>query len=161
MTIGERIEERRKALRIPSQSELARRAEMGQSTLNGLIRNSYRWSPHLPRLARELQTTVEYLVGDTDDPDEGAPPPPAAPTSQFLMMPVAIPSENALARMFEGLLELVDQFAPKDELARELAQLLPTGLSQLQGRLTETAIARRSAAAEPPVPATADREPPQ
>lgn len=72
MTIGERIEERRKALGIPSQSELARMADMRQSTLNGLIRKPYRWSPYLTALARALETTVEYLVGEVDHPEESA-----------------------------------------------------------------------------------------
>lgn len=70
MTIGERIEERRKALGIPSQSELARMADMRQSTLNGLIRKPYRWSPYLTAIARALQTSVEYLVGEVEHPEE-------------------------------------------------------------------------------------------
>ncbi|WP_267397618.1 MULTISPECIES: helix-turn-helix transcriptional regulator [unclassified Sphingomonas] len=147
MTIGERIEERRKALGIASQSELARRAEMRQSTLNGLIRKPYRWSPYLVAIARALHTSVEYLTGDTNDPNEGAPPPRPAPLVQHVMLPVALPSENALARMFEGLLEVADCSAGKAALARELAQLLPTGFSQLRGPLLE--------AANYPSPATA------
>jgi len=142
MTIGDRIEARRVELGIKSQSALARRVGMRQSTLNGLIRKPYRWSPYLTKIARELQTTVEYLSGETDDPDDNAPPAPAPPAIQQVMMPVSLPSENALADMFEGLLMTLHQFQPilgwnLDELGRELAQLLPTGLSQLQGRLIE------------------------
>ncbi len=160
MGLGQRIEERRKAIGI-SQAELARRVGIRQSTINSLINGNSRTTRSIVELARHLHTTPDYLMGLAEDPDEGALPPPPAPTTQFLMMPVAIPNENALARMFEGLLELVDRAAPVDALARELAQLLPTGLSQMQGRLTETTNPRRSVAAEPPVPATADREPPQ
>ncbi len=142
MTIGDRIEARRVELGIKSQSALARRVGMRQSTLNGLIRKPYRWSPYLAKIARELQTTVEYLSGETDDPNDNAPPPPAPPVIQQVMMPVSLPSENALADMFEGLLLTIHEFQPilgwkMDELGRELAQLLPTGLSQLQERLIE------------------------
>jgi transcriptional regulator with XRE-family HTH domain len=161
MTIGERIEERRKALGIVSQSELARRAEIRQSTLSGLIRKPYRWSPYLVQIARALETTVEYLTGDTEDPDGNAPPPAPAPMIQHVMMPVALPSENALADMFEGLLLAIGvQTKTEAEAARELAQLLPTAMSQLRAPLFEFP-ARPPA---PPVvdfgaPASADREP--
>jgi transcriptional regulator with XRE-family HTH domain len=157
VTIGERIEERRKALAIKSQSELARRAEMKQSTLSGIIRRPYRWSPHLPRLARELQTTVDYLVGDIDDPDESAPPPPPAPTFQFVTLQVALPSEPALARMFEGLLRTLDRSRPLDEQALLLAQRLPIGLSQLRD-LIPTPPMPAAAAAPPAALAMPDPE---
>ena len=153
VTIGARIEERRKAAGIKSQSALARRVGMPQSTMSSLIKRPYRWSPYLPQLARELGTTVEYLAGETNDPHKNAPPPPALPTFQHILMPVALPSENALAAMFEGLLEVLDRSAPVDELARELAQLLPTGLSQLRGRLIE------GAAVAAPVPSAEAAEP--
>jgi hypothetical protein len=159
MTLGERIEERRKAVNIPSQAKLARAAGLPQSTLNGLINRPYRWSPHLSRIASVLQTSVAYLVGETDDPDAGAlPPPPPGPT--VIMMGVVLPPERALAQMFEGLLRAIDLTVPVDELARELAELLPTGLSQLQGPLHTIADdpppARAAGAA---TLASADREP--
>lgn len=131
MTIGERIEHRRKSLGIKSQSELARLADMRQSTLNGLIRNPYRWSPYLTKIARALQTTVEYLIGEANDPDENAPPPPPAAVIQLVTLQVALPSEAALARMYEGLLRPLDRAMPVAELARILAKRLPSGLSQL------------------------------
>lgn len=143
-----------------TQAKLAREAGVPQSTMNTLINSDARWSPHLTRIARVLRTTVDFLVGETDDPDENAPPPAPEPMIQHVMMPVALPSENALARMFEGLLEAVDRSAPVDALARELAQLLPTGLSQLQGRLVE--VARRDPKREAaPVLASVDGEPPR
>lgn len=159
MTIGERIEQRRKALGIASQSELARRADMRQSTLNGLIRNPYRWSPYLVHIARALHTTVEYLTGDTDNPDEGAAPAQASPSIHHVMLPVALPSENALARMFEGLLRTMDLSAPVDEVAHELATLLPIGLSQLRGLLPTTTSAPTYSEAVAPALASDDREP--
>lgn len=134
MTLGERIEKRRKDLGIPSQSELARRAEVGQSTLSGLIRKPYRWSPYLVQIARALHTSVEYLTGETEDPDANAPPPPAS-APQVVLMGVMLPPERALARMFEGLLAGIDPRVPRGEQALLLAQRLPTGLSQLRDLL--------------------------
>ena len=136
MTLGERIENRRKELGIPSQSELARRAQVGQSTLSGLIRKSYRWSPYLVQIARALDTTVEYLTGEDGTPDVNRPPPPPHAPQQ-VMLPVTFPTENALADMFEGLLLAIDRTQSVDEVARELAQLLPIGLSRMQGPLVE------------------------
>jgi transcriptional regulator with XRE-family HTH domain len=163
MTLGERIEKRRKELGIPSQSELARRAEVGQSTLSGLIRKPYRWSPYLVQIARALNTSVEYLTGEADNPDLVALPPPPVGAQQ-VMMPVTLPTENALADMFEGLLLSIDRTQSVDEVARELAQLLPTGLSRMQGQLVELPRPPRSQKTpyEPPsdpgVPASAEQE---
>ena len=73
--VGERIKSRlgEKGL---SQSELARRVRLDQSTISGLIKGEQRSSTHLHKIARELSTTAAYLEGETDDPDEHA---PAAP----------------------------------------------------------------------------------
>lgn len=163
MTLGERIEQRRKELGIPSQSELARRADVGQSTLSGLIRKPYRWSPYLVQIARALDTTVEYLTGEADNP-EAEVSPLSPPSSQQVMMPVTLPTENALADMFEGLLLAIDRTQSVDEVARELAQLLPTGLLRLQGPLVELPRPprRQKVPYEPPsvavVPANAEQE---
>lgn len=67
MSLGARIEERLNALGM-SQAELARRANVPQTTMNGLIRGNSRTSPHLIQIALELQTTPAYLTGATDDP---------------------------------------------------------------------------------------------
>ena len=67
MTLGGRIEERLKALDV-SQAELARRARVPQTTMNGLIRGNSRTTPHLIRIAQALETTAAYLMGETDDP---------------------------------------------------------------------------------------------
>ncbi|MDX5984675.1 helix-turn-helix domain-containing protein [Sphingomonas echinoides] len=176
MTLGARIEERIKVLRL-SQSELARRAKVPQTTINSLIRGSRRTTPHLLRLARELSTTPAYLTGETDDPEADAPTLPAldfetrellddvadmdpadrraiaqiarsltrrvptgregpatlhAPATSYRGPPV---SENALGQMIEGLLRAVDLTAPVPELARELAELWPTAIAQVQGPL--------------------------
>lgn len=137
MIVGQRILARLPAVGL-SQAELARRVGISQGAMNNLIAGRSRSSTHLHKIARHLATTPAYLSGEIDDPNEGAPP-PSEPRVQHIMMPVVLPSENALAAMFEGLLEAVDRSAPVDELARELAQLLPSGLSQVRGRLIEGA----------------------
>jgi len=76
MSVGARIAERLAALGM-SQSELARRTRLGQSTINGLVRGSSTSSTHLHRIARELGTTPAYLTGETDDPAGDAPDTPA------------------------------------------------------------------------------------
>lgn len=75
MIIGTRIEERLGAARL-SQSELARRVHLSQSTINGLIKGEQRSTTKLPQIARELATTPAYLLGETDDPNSDAPDAP-------------------------------------------------------------------------------------
>lgn len=124
-------------LRGLTQAELARRVRITQGAIAKIANKDPTGSSHLHKIARELGTTPAYLVGEIDDPDEGASQPPPEPVLRLISMPVAIPSENVLARMFEGLLETIDLAAPKDEVARTLAQRLPTGLSRLRGLLLE------------------------
>lgn len=186
MTIGERIEERRIALGISSQSELARRAGVGQSTLNGLIRNPYRWSPYLTKIARELSTTVEYLTGETDNPDaDGSQQPSLSHSDRDLLqrlerLPTAtrgaitaivkafgtdrqtaghppLPDEDALTAMFEALLSGIDRKLEQAEQARLLAQRLPIGLSHLRELRPGPGSAAPAAADE--APAMRDRAP--
>lgn len=83
MIDGARIQERLDLLGI-SQAELARRVNLRQSTINGLVKGGQRTSGYLHIIARELQTTPEYLNGETDVADAGvaaAPPKqPVVPT---------------------------------------------------------------------------------
>lgn len=74
MRIGERVEERLDAKGI-SQSELARRVGVSQNAIWHLINKSKGGSVHLPKVARELGTTTDYLEGATDDPEANAPLP--------------------------------------------------------------------------------------
>lgn len=132
--IGARIKERLGAVGI-SQSELARRVGITQGTIAGLISGRSRSSSHLHKIARALRTTPAYLEGEIDDPAEDATAPPPIPPIHLVTMQVALPPERALARMFEGLLRVMDRAAPLDEQALLLAQRLPIGLSQLQNLL--------------------------
>lgn len=74
MEVGPRIQARLDAQRM-SQAELARRVGIRQSTVNSLIRGQSRSSSYLHKIARELETSIEYLTGETDDPSEGYAPP--------------------------------------------------------------------------------------
>lgn len=68
MTVGDRIAERLQAAKL-SQSELARRVGLRQSTVSALIRGESRSSAHLHKIASALGTSVQYLSGETDDPE--------------------------------------------------------------------------------------------
>jgi transcriptional regulator with XRE-family HTH domain len=98
MVVGERIGERLKELGL-SQSELARRVDLPQTTINTLVRGGSRTSRHLHRIARVLRTTPAYLSGETDDPDADA------------------PDEPDLTRDEAGLLEIYRQLPKEDRAA--------------------------------------------
>lgn len=71
MIVGDRIAARLEATGL-SQSELARRLRVRQSTISGLVRGEQRSSTRLHEIARELGTTPAYLLGETDDPQSEA-----------------------------------------------------------------------------------------
>lgn len=97
MVRGERIQELLDR-REMSQSELARRVSLRQSTINELIHGGSRGSSHIHRIARELGTTPAYLMGETDDP-EGE------------------PVEDELTSEERRLLEIFRQLPKKDKAA--------------------------------------------
>lgn len=133
MNTGDRIAERRLAAGL-SQTKLAKLVGLSQGTIGKLEAGISSGSSYLHRIARALGTTSEYLTGETDDPDLNAPPPAPEPLTQVLMMPVVLPAEAALERMFLGILRSMPG-ATEIELAHGLAKLLPTGLRTLQGQL--------------------------
>lgn len=90
MNLSDRIKARLQELGL-SQAELARRAKIPQTTVNGLVQGKSRTSVHLVRIARELQTTPAYLVGETDDPQ-----------GQLPDFPVTA-DEQAWLELFRGL----------------------------------------------------------
>jgi phage repressor protein C with HTH and peptisase S24 domain len=59
-----------------SQSELARRVGVSQAAIAKLVTRGAAGSKHIHAIARELHTTPAYLMGEVDDPAEGAVPPP-------------------------------------------------------------------------------------
>jgi transcriptional regulator with XRE-family HTH domain len=142
-----------------SQAGLARALGISQQAVGKIVNGETRNTSHLSRLARELQTTPEYLLGEIDDPDNGADiASRAAPQMQPITMQVLLPNEAALARMFEGLLRPLDRDMPVAELARTLARRLPTGLAQLQDLMPAPEPDEASVGdAAPPAPAKAGR----
>jgi transcriptional regulator with XRE-family HTH domain len=123
MTLSARLIERLEAREI-SQIELARRLGLSQQAINRMVRGKVRTTSHLHRIARELGTTPEYLIGETDDPDAGAPAPPEPPRVKIIVTPSALPSEVALTDVFRELL-IHSRHKDADGLARELVKQLP------------------------------------
>lgn len=67
MQLGERIEARL-ADKGWSQAELARRVGVSQQTIWKLVTGASSSTKHLRAIARELETTEEFLLGEIDDP---------------------------------------------------------------------------------------------
>ncbi len=67
MSLAERIEERR-ALKGWTQAELARRVGIKSTSIWKLASGQSQGSKHLHTIARLLDTTPEYLLGETDNP---------------------------------------------------------------------------------------------
>jgi transcriptional regulator with XRE-family HTH domain len=132
MILPGRVVERMELLGI-SQSALARRLGVSQATVSRWRKGEH-GAKGAHQLARVLQTTVEYLTGEIDDPDENAPlpPPPLPPAPHLISMQVVFPPVTALEDMFGGMLDAIGDSVSRDELARQLAQLLPRSLSRLK-----------------------------
>jgi transcriptional regulator with XRE-family HTH domain len=134
MIRGDRVAARISELGM-SQAAVARELGISQQAVGKIAKGDTHNTAHLVRLARALHTSPEYLLGETDDAEPGQGFYAArveAPAMQFVSMQVALPGEDALARMFEGLLRPLDRSAPLADLARTLARRLPTALVQLR-----------------------------
>ena len=141
-----------------SQSLLARRIGVSQAAIHKLVNGTSRSSGSLHLIARELQTTPAYLTGETDDPDENAPPPPPSPAHRLTMMAVAWPTEQTLAAAIRPLLA-ISRDMDEDELALELARQLPSVVATAQS--ARPSPARAIAGDAPEVPAMPDADSPQ
>ena len=133
MSVGGRVRDRLAEIGM-SQSELARRVSVNQSTIAGLIAGRSRSSAHLHRIARELATTPAYLTGETDDVAEGAPPPPAPLRHQQVMLPVTLPSEAALAAAFQGVLRASKSMGEDASLLVSSPGVCPQSFGSLRTR---------------------------
>lgn len=106
-------------------------------------------------------TAEEVLALAGIGPEAIQPVPPPAEV-HYVTMRVALPSEAALTRMFEGLLLPLDHELSRAELARTLAQRLPIGLAQVQDLLPQLdQDGARGDDEAPPAPATGDRASPR
>lgn len=74
-----------------SQTELARRVSVTQGAIAKIVSSNPSGSSHLHKIARELETTAEYLTGETDDPHSDAVPraTPELLAEQFDLVPLA------------------------------------------------------------------------
>lgn len=100
-TVGMRIERRLTDLGL-SQSELARRVGLKPTTINSLVRGSSGSSKHLHTIARALDTTINYLIGVTSDPAEGAQLPPTPSEIAEQLDAVLIPQVDVSFAMGAG-----------------------------------------------------------
>lgn len=89
MIDADRIRDRMSALGM-TQAELARRVGITQPSVFKLLSGTVRSSAHLHAIARELQTTSEYLSGVTSDPSIGYVPVPSVEVvaSELGLVPV-------------------------------------------------------------------------
>lgn len=63
---GDRLAELMREVGV-SQTELARRVGVSQATIWKLVKEPSQGSKHTHKIARELNTSAEYLMGETDD----------------------------------------------------------------------------------------------
>lgn len=134
------------------QSSLARAIGITQGAVSKILQGKTANSRHLPRIAVCLSVPLPWLLGETDDRYVDLPTPHPGPATQFITMQVGLPSEAALARMYEGLLRPLDRTMPVAELARILAKRLPSGLSQLVDLLPPASSDAGTALGEGPQP---------
>ncbi|RDE04673.1 XRE family transcriptional regulator [Sphingomonas aracearum] len=71
MIVMDRLAARMRELGL-SQAELARRVGISQQAIGKLVNGKSSSSPNIGRIAEVLQTTPAYLVGQVEDPEEGA-----------------------------------------------------------------------------------------
>lgn len=139
MTItGDRLREAM-ADRDIDQEQLAKRVGCTQGAISQILLGNTQRSRFLPEIADVLGVPLRWLRGEAVSKEPGGTiPPRPAPDLQLVTMQVALPSEDALTRMFEGLLLPLDRNLSTAELARMLAQRLPTAFAQLRDLLPET-----------------------
>lgn len=83
---------------------------------------------------RSVQSFTTELISDKELGSE--PEPTILADWSAILMPVQLPSEDALAQMFSGLLRILKNETDADAIARRLAQLLPSALAQTVSRLS-------------------------
>lgn len=71
MTLAERMAQRMTDLGM-SQAQLARDVNISQPSINAIVKGDTRNPKHLRAIARALDTTEGWLLGETDDPEAGA-----------------------------------------------------------------------------------------
>lgn len=92
MIIGDRILARLEALGM-SQGKLARSVGLSRQAISKMILGGIGETGKLYLIARALETTPEYLIGETDDPSPGSPA--ASPTQPYSPPPAEIAEGKA------------------------------------------------------------------
>ena len=143
-TPNERLREARVKAGFESAVDAADALGVPRSTYIG-HENGHRGFPkgRAPDYARKFKTTPEWLLFG-----KGVESPETVHTP--LMMPVRLPSVDALTDMFWGMIQAANMPDIADELAPRLAQSLPDGLSlalagELEGRTPALRASSRSA----------------
>lgn len=166
---------RLKALRLTARPALSLRSAaeklgLGHSSYGFYeSANSYK-KPFLPlELARKIAVVfaehgidpsdVMALAGltGTEAEPEAREIQDAKPKRHWVHLPVCLPSEAALAAMFETLLALIPEDATRAEAARILAQRLPTGFAAIGPAVYEEDSDEEPAHAAPPRERATDR----
>lgn len=154
------------------QSSLARAVGCTPGAINQIVSGNVRRSRFTPEIAFQLGVSYDWLTGQSDDkyPTGRSNATIAADERELLedlrsmrhrdrtavlriasalrssekQSNIELPPEPALARMFEGFLEILEGFPDQpalEERARLLAQWLPIGLSQLRDLLPQASSA--------------------
>lgn len=135
--IGERLGIAMQAKGV-DQAALAQAVGCTQAAISMILSGKTHRSRLLPDIADYLGVSLRWLKGqDVPQADEGttAPATSEEPKLRIMMMPMVVPSEDALTEMFAALLSIEQPGESLDERARFLAQLLPSALAQLQERI--------------------------
>lgn len=172
--VGPRLKKLRLSAVPPlSMRVAAEKLGMGHTSYNFYENpNTYK-KPHLPiDFARKVAAVfaehgidpaeVMKLAGlkDTEAEPEAREIEAARPAIQFVNLPVALPSEAALADMFESLLALVPPDATRAEAAKILAQRLPSGFAAIGPVVLDPDMVRQTeGATAPQSPAKGRRAP--
>lgn len=111
----------------PTQVEFAEKIGVSQGTVARWESGAKPDYDHVVRMAGMAGTTVQEFTGQlmTAERRQFIDDPPGV-----LLLPVQLPSEGALAQMFEALLETMPANSELSETAQKLAQLLPSALAR-------------------------------
>lgn len=126
----------------PNQTEFAEQVDVSQGTISRWLDGTIPKMETVEKVAGRLGVTVSELM----EGQVGAPRPTTlAPVTATVMLPVLLPNEETLTRMFETSLEKLVAPDRVDEIARTLAQRLPVdlqhALSPLPARVRDEALA--------------------
>lgn len=117
------------------QDEFADELQISQATMSRWEKGAEPKGPNLAKLAELagcsiVEFTTQLIparprVGDVKE---------ATKNSSMILMPMLLPNEEALAQMFQALLDPLKNERNADVIARRLAQRLPTALAQTVSR---------------------------